>query len=154
MNEQGLLDGLDDVLDSSENGLGKIHDSVTGEILGVMGELVDQVAQLFRMSIERAWQMLVSVFQQMGLEEAWVWIVARTPFVGGKATEIESTLKQWNYDAPELNVDVTEIRQSIARVVSSEFEGASSTANAMRRSISEFRKSENPTRANLPLAVS
>ncbi len=154
LNDQGLLDGLDDVLDSAENALGKIHDSVTGGVLSVVREWVDRVAQLFRVSIERAWQMLVGLFQQMGLEEARVWIAARTQFVGGKATGIVSTLKQWNYDTLELNVEVNEIKESISRVVSSEFENASSTANEMRRSISEYRKSANLKGANLPLTVS
>ena len=154
LNDQGLLDGLDDVLDSAENALGKIHDSVSGDILSVVGKLVDQVAQLFRMSTERAWQMVVGLIQQMGLKEAWVWIAAKTHFVEGKADEIVSSLEQWNLDAPELNVEVAEIRQSIARVVSLEFENANSAANAMRRDISEYRRSANLTGVNLPLTVS
>ena len=65
-----------------------------------------------------------------------------------------SSLERWNYDTLELNVEVTEIGQSIGRVVSSEFGNANSTAKAMRRSISEYRKSANLKGANLPLAVS
>ena len=152
MNDQGLLDGLNDVVGSAENALGKMHDSVTGDVLSYIWNLVDKVAQLFGM--ERAWQMVVDLSQQTRLEGVWSWIAALTPSVGEKAEGIVSSLKQWNYDTPELNVEVTEITESISRVVSSEFGNANSTAKAMRRSISEYRESANLKRANLPLAVS
>ena len=152
LNDQGLLDGLNDVVGSAENALGKMHDSVTGDVLSFVRKWVDQVAQVF--GIKGAWQMLVDLFQQMGVEEAWIWIAARTPLVREKATGIVSSLKGWNYDTLELNVEVTEIGQSIGRVVSSEFRNANSTAKEMRHSISEYRKSANLKGANLPLAVS
>ena len=138
LNDQGLLDGLNDVVASAENALGKMHDSVTGDVLSFVRKWVDQVAQVF--GIKGAWQMLVDLFQQMGVEEAWIWIAARTPLVREKATGIVSSLKGWNYDTLELNVEVTEIGQSIGRVVSSEFRNANSTAKEMRHSISEYRK--------------
>ena len=154
LNDQGLLDGLNDVVGSAENALGEMHDSLNRDVLSFVWEWVDQVAQRF--GINRAWQVLVGLFQQMGVgvEEAWIGIAAGTPFVGKKATEIVSSLKLWKYDELELNVEVTGIRQSIGRVVSSEFGNANSTAKAMRRSISEYRKSANLTGANLALAVS
>ena len=154
LNDQGLLDGLNDVVGTAENALGEMHDSLNRDVLSFVWEWVDQVAQRF--GINRAWQVLVGLFQQMGVgvEEAWIGIAAGTPFVGKKATEIVSSLKLWKYDELELNVEVTGIRESIGRVVSSEFGNANSTAKAMRRSISEYRKSANLKGANLPLAVS
>ena len=154
LNDQGLLDGLDGVLGKAESALNKMLDSVTGDAPSFVRKSVDQTSQHF--GIERARHMLVDLFQQMGVgvEEARTWIAARIPSRGEKPTSIVSLRKQGNFDTSELNLGVTDIRESIARVVSSEFEGASSTANAMRRSISEYRKSANLEGGNLPLAVS
>ena len=108
---------------------------------------MDQVARF--VGIGKAWQILTNLLQEMGTEQAWVWVAARTPLWAREASGIVSTLEEWNYDTSELNVEVNEITESISRVVSSEFGNAGSTAKAMRRSISEFRKSANLKDANL-----
>ena len=160
LNNQGLLDGFNDVLGSVENALATIHDSVAGDARSFVMDLGGPGSSAIRR--EQSLARVARPFQQMGIEEAWIWIAARTQLVreiatglvGETATDIVSTLKKWNYYALELNVEVPEIRQSIARVVSLEFENANSAANAMRRDISEYRRSANLTGVNLPLAVS
>ncbi len=152
LNAQGLLDGLNDVLETTEDVLSEMYDGVQGSVLTTIRGWVEQVARL--VGIERAWQLLTNLLQEMGAEQALVWVAARSYLVTSKTSAIVSSLKQWNYEGLEPNMDPAEISRSIGRVVTSEFEGASATANAMRRSISEFRKTANLEGGNLALAVS
>ena len=152
LNAQGLLDGFNDVLETTENVLSKMYDGILGGVLGTIRGWVEQVARFVGM--EKAWQLLTNLLQQMGTEQAWVWVTARTSLVASKASVVVSSLNRWNYEGPELNMDPAEISRSIARVVTSEFETASATVGVMRLSISEYRKSANLDGANVPVAVS
>ena len=117
LNDQGLLDGFNDVVGSVENALSELDDSVYDNDLSVVGMYRPVVAQ--QLGKDRAWKM--PVFQQIGIEEAWGWVAAKSQLVGEKATDVVSFLKRWNSDPLELNVEVTGVRQSIGRVVASEF---------------------------------
>ena len=152
LNAQGLLDGFNDVLETTENVLSKMYDGILGGVLGTIRGWVEQVARFVGM--EKAWQLLTNLLQEMGTEQAWVWVTARTSLVASKASVVVSSLNRWNYEGPELNMDPAEISRSIARVVTSEFETASATVGVMRLSISEYRKSANLDGANVPVAVS
>ena len=152
LNAQGLLDGLNDVLETTENVLSKMYDGVLGGVLGTIRGWVEQVARF--VGVEKAWQLLTNLLQEMGTEQAWVWVTARTSLVASKASVVVSSLNRWNYEGPELNMDPAEISRSIARVVTSEFETASATVGVMRLSISEYRKSANLDGANVPVAIS
>lgn len=152
LNDQGLLDWFNDVIETTENVLSETYDEVQGSVLGTIRGWVDEVARV--VGVEKAWQLLSDVLRQMGAEQAWVWVTSRTSLVASKTSGVVSAINRWNFEGPELNVNPDEISQSIARVVTSEFETASASVAMMRHSISEFRESADLKGANLPLAVS
>ena len=62
--------------------------------------------------------------------------------ITGKAADLTSALKTWDY-LPEVDVNVNAVKESIADVVTSEFQDAIATTEELLSSISDYRKSAN-----------
>ena len=136
-------DGLDTfggVLESARSSLRSMFKDAEENVLNVVWNWIAATAD--RVGIDRALELAVEMFQQLGIDRAWVWFAAQTQAVTGKAADLASTLKTWEYQS-EVDVKVNAIRESIASVVTSEFQDAISTTEELLRSINDFRRNAN-----------
>ena len=140
LNGQELLDASYSVLEDVGNNLRSVFKDAEENVLNVVWDWVATMAD--RVGIDRAWESAVEIVQQLGIDRAWVWFAAQTQAVTGKAADLASTLKTWEYQS-EVDVKVNAIRESIASVVTSEFQDAISTTEGLLRSIDDFRKNAN-----------
>ena len=80
--------------------------------------------------------------QRLGIDRALVWFASQTKAITGKAADLTSALKTWDY-LPEVDVNVNAVKESIADVVTSEFQDAILTTDELLRSIGDYRKNAN-----------
>ena len=118
LNGQGLLESTIEVLGNVGSSLRGIFNDVEESFLSVVWDWIAVTSD--RVGIDRAWEMAAALVQRMGLDGALVWFAAQTNAVTGKTAELASALKSWNY-LPEVDVDVSALRASIANVVTSQF---------------------------------
>lgn len=79
---------------------------------------------------------LEALVERVGADQVWAWITSRTQFALEKAEEITESLSDWE---GFMAIDSGTIGQAVARVVSTEFEGALSTTEGLLDSIADYR---------------
>ena len=134
------LETFAEVLESVKSNLRSVFKDAEENVLNVVWDWIATMAD--RVGIERAWDSAVEIVQQLGIDRAWVWFAAQTQVVTGKAADLTSALKSWEY-LPDLDVNVSSIKESIASVVTSEFQDAISIAEELLRGISDYHKNAN-----------
>ena len=82
------------------------------------------------------------MIQRLGIDKAWVWFAAQKQEVARNAADLASALRTWEYQS-EVDVNVNAIKESIASVVTSEFQDAISTTEGLLRSIGDYGKDAN-----------
>ena len=137
--EEGL-DTLGEVLENVGSNLRSLFKEAEENVLNVVWDWIAATAD--RVGIDRAWELAVEIVQWLGIDRAMVWFASQPMAIKGKAADLTSALKTWDY-LPEVDVKVNAIRESIADVVTSEFQDAISTTDEFLRSISDYRKNAN-----------
>ena len=138
LNGQELLDATSSILEDVWSDLRSVYKDAEENVLNVVWDWM--VAMADRIGLDTAWETAVAIIRTLGIDRAWVWFAAQTQTVAGKAAGLASTLNSWDY---EFGVDVDSIRESIATVITSEFQDAISTSEELLRSIRDYRKNAN-----------
>ena len=140
LNGQELLDASVTVLKDVGNSLRRAFKDAEENVLNVVWDWIAATAD--RVGIDRAWELGVEMVQRLGIDRALVWFASQTKAITGKAADLTSALKTWDY-LPEVDVNVNAVKESIADVVTSEFQDAISTTDELLRSIGDYRKNAN-----------
>ncbi len=138
LNGQELLDASVLVLKDVGSSLRKAFKDAEENVLNVVWDWIAATAD--RVGIDRAWDLAVEMVHRLGIDRALVWFASQTQAITGKAADLTSALKTWDY-LPE--VDVNAVKESIADVVTSEFQDAIATTEELLRSIGDYRKNVN-----------
>ena len=136
-------DGLDTfggVLESARSSLRSMLKDAEENVLNVVWNWI--AAKADRVGIDRALELVIEKIQRLGIDKAWVWFAAQTQEVTSKAADLASALRTWDYQS-EVDVNVNAIKESIASVVTSEFQDAISTTEGLLRSIGDYGKDAN-----------
>ena len=136
-------DGLDTfggVLESARSSLRSMFKDAEENVLNVVWNWI--AAKADRVGIDRALELVIEKIQRLGIDKAWVWFAAQTQEVTSKAADLASALRTWDYQS-EVDVNVNAIKESIASVVTSEFQDAISTTEGLLRSIGDYGKDAN-----------
>ena len=141
---QELLDASTVVLKDVGNNLRSFFREAEENVLNVVWDWISMTAD--RVGLDKAWEIAVAFIQQLGVDRAFVWFAAQTEAFRRRSGDVASFLKRWDY---QLEVDEGGIRESIAGVVTTQFQDAISTTDELLRSISDIRKD-----ANMPMADS
>lgn len=149
LNGQQLLDAASSVLKAAGSELRNVYEEAEGNVLDVVWGWV--VAMADRVGLDTAWKSAIRIIRTLGVDQAWVWFAEQTQTVVGKAAGVASTLSSWDYES-DLDEDVDSLRESIATVISSEFQNAISATDELLRSIGDYRKNANHKAAE-PLLV-
>lgn len=147
---QELLEDSYMVLKDVGTGLRRISGEVKEGFSSVVGDWVAATADLF--GIDRAWEMAIALVQRLGLDGALTWFAAQTDALTRKAADLTTDLRSWD-NLPEAAVDVSYIRESIASVVTAQFQDAISTTDELLRSIDDYRKGASLKAADSLLVV-
>ncbi len=140
LNGQELLDSTVEILGYVGSSLRSLFRDVEESFLSVVWDWIAATSD--RVGIDRAWEMAAALVQRLGLDRALVWFASQTKAVTGKTAELASALKSWDY-LSEVDVEVSALKESIASVVTSQFQGAISTTDELLRSINNYRKEAN-----------
>ena len=140
LNGQELLDASVTVLKDVGNSLRRAFKDAEENVLNVVWDWIAATAD--RVGIDRAWELAVEMVQRLGIDRALVWFASQTQAITGKAADLTSALKTWDY-LPAVDVNVNAVKESIADVVTSEFQDAISTTEELLRSIGDYRKNAN-----------
>ena len=117
-------------------------------VLNVLWDWISMTAD--RVGLDKAWELAVAFIQQLGVDRALVWFAAQTEALRRRAGDVASFLKSWDY---QLEVNESGIRESIASVVTTQFQDAIFTTDELLRSISDIRKDANMQVVDSLLAV-
>ena len=134
------LETLGEVLENVGSNLKNLFKDAEDNVLSVVWGWIASMAD--RVGIDRALELAIEMIQRLGIDKAWVWFAAQTQAVTGKAADLAATLKTWEYQS-EVDVNVNAIKESIASVVTSEFQDAISTTEGLLRSIGDYGKDAN-----------
>ena len=137
--EEGL-ETIGEVLENVGSNLRNLFKDAEVNVLDVVLDWFNTMAD--QLGIDRAWELAVEMVQRLGIDRALVWFASQTQAITGKAADLTSALKTWDY-LPDVDVNVNAVKESIADVVTSEFQDAISTTDELLQSISEFRKNAN-----------
>ena len=137
--EEGL-ETLGEVLENVGSNLQSLFNDAEVNVLDVVLDWFNTTAD--QLGIDRAWELAVEMVQRLGIDRALVWFASQTQAITGKAADLTSALKTWDY-LPAVDVNVNAVKESIADVVTSEFQDAISTTEELLRSIGEYRKNAN-----------
>ena len=137
--EEGL-ETLGEVLEDTGRNLQSLFKDAEVSVLDVVLDWFNTMAD--RLGVDRAWELATEMVQRLGIDRALVWFASQTQAITGKAADLTSALKTWDY-LPEVDVNVNAVKESIADVVTSEFQDAIATTEELLSSISDYRKSAN-----------
>ena len=137
--EEGL-ETLGEVLEDTGRNLQSLFKDAEVSVLDVVLDWFNTMAD--RLGVDRAWELATEMVQRLGIDRALVWFASQTQVITGKAADLTSALKTWDY-LPEVDVNVNAVKESIADVVTSEFQDAIATTEELLSSISDYRKSAN-----------
>ena len=132
------LETLGEVLEDTGRNLQSLFKDAEVRVLDVVLDWFNTMAD--RLGVDQAWELATEMVQRLGIDRALVWFASQTQAITGKAADLTSALKTWDY-LPE--VDVNALKESIADVVTSEFQDAIATTEELLSSISDYRKSAN-----------
>lgn len=147
-----LEDGIEtlvEVLKNVGSNLQSLFEHAEENVFNVVLNWVTTMAD--RVGIDRALELVVGLIQQAGVDKAWVWFAAQTQEVTDNAANLAAALKNWDYQS-EVDAKINGMRESIAGVVTSEFQDAISIAEGLLNSIHEYRKNANQ-RVSFPISA-
>ena len=133
LKEYDLINEFVGVLETLEDFVREMVDDTDENILNVVWEWIEGLAQ--RVGIDRAWSMAMGFVQRIGLDSAWNWFASQTQAVKEQASVLFSSLNEWDF--PDFDIDVGEMREEIANVINLEFRGALMTTDQIRRSLTD-----------------
>ena len=134
------LETLSEVLENVGSNLKSLFKDAEENVISVVWGWIATMAD--RVGIDRALELAIEMIQRLGIDKAWVWFAAQTQEVARNAADIASALRTWEYQS-EVDVNVNAIKESIASVVTSEFQDAISTTEGLLRSIGDYGKDAN-----------
>ena len=145
---QELLDASTVVFKDVGKNLRSFFREAEENVLNVLWDWISMTAD--RVGLDKAWELAVAFIQQLGVDRALVWFAAQTEALRRRAGDVASFLKSWDY---QLEVNESGIRESIASVVTTQFQDAIFTTDELLRSISDIRKDANMQVVDSLLAV-
>ena len=131
LKEYDLIDEFVGVLETVEDFVREMVDDTDESILNVVWEWIEGLAQ--RVGIDRAWEIAIGFVQRIGIDRAWNWFASRTRSIREQASVLFSSHSEWDF--PDIDVDVGEMREEIAIVINLEFREALETTDLIRRSL-------------------
>ena len=134
------LETLSEVLENVGSNLKSLFKDAEENVISVVWGWIATMAD--RVGIDRALELAIERIQRLGIDKAWVWFAAQTQEVARNAADLASALRTWEYQS-EVDVNVNAIKESIASVVTSEFQDAISTTEGLLRSIGDYGKDAN-----------
>ena len=143
---KNFLDASTVVLKDAGKNLRSFFRETEENVLNVVWDWISMTAA--RVGLDKAWELAVAFIQQLGIDRALVWFAAQTEALRRRAGDVASFLKSWDY---QLEIDESGIRESIASVVTTQFQDAISTTDELLRSISDTRKDANMQGGRLAL---
>lgn len=134
------LNTFGEVLENVGSKLRSLLGDANENLLIVAWEWLNKMADRF--GIDKAWELAGDLIQQLGIERALVWFASQTRAVTGMTADLTSALRSWNY-LPDVKENANDIRESVASVVTSEFQEAISTTEGLLASMNDYRKRSN-----------